>query len=396
MKSAFALVVLLAFGVPSVASPPSAPAVDESKSFVVPVELLGGHIFVKAAVNGQNARLVLDTGAGRMMLTPEFARKLGWKSGWETEEVAGIGGTVKAGWLKLNKIDFETIELTDNSGNLGALVASLPQGLEADGFIGYELFYSLVVTIDYTHSRLILTYPKDFQAPGKGLPLRLEDDIPAVEAVLDGRRVWLQLDTGDDSVKVTLNTPFVEREKLREKYSPRYESATGFGIGGQIFGEVTRGKALTFGSLTLKKPLLYLSRQKSGALADKDSTGSIGNGILSLFNATYDYGRKRLYLTPNVDLSKVNFVYSRTGLDFDTANFKTTITRVIPQSPGAAAGIKVGDEVIAVNDTVLLRLPKGELPRLINAAPGTKVKFLLLRKPSDAPFTANMILRDVL
>lgn len=401
MKPVLALVVLLVFGVPSVAAPPSAPAIDESKSIIVPVEILDGVIFVKAVINGQNARLIVDTGTSNIILTPEFARKVGWKGEGEEAEVNGVGGTAKARWMKLDTMNVEGLKLEGES--LGAWVipsftdlqkslTDLQKSPKADGLIGYQLFYSLVVTIDYTNSRLIFTRPEDFQAPGEGLPLRLEDGMPAVEAVLDGRRVWLKLDTGSSTGMITLNTPFVEREKLRQKYSPHYSVPIGGGVGGQSFGDVARGKTLTLGSYTIRKPLVYLSTHKSGARADKETDGTISNPILMLFNMTYDYGRKRLYLTPNADLTKPTFNLTIPGFTIGHRKSQRIIGNVLPGGPGAQAGLKNGDEILAINDVPLAKL-RG---KTLHWAAGEKIKFLLRRKPGGKPFTATVVIRNLL
>lgn len=394
MKSVFALAALLAFAVvtPVAAVPPaplSATLAGRADSVTLPVEILGGHVYVKTKVNGIDGRFVLDSGAGIVVLTPEFARKLGFLAGGKKGTATGVGGNVKIETAALTTLETGGARLE----NVLAAVIPMPQALEADGLLGFEYFQAFVVTLDYENARLTLTKPKKFQPTGDGLPLKVTR-TPAVEVSLDGHKAQMEVDTGANG-GVTFNTPFVEREQLRENYSPRFEMPTGRGVGGVAYGTVARAKSLTLGAFHLSGPIVEMSRQKVGAESQKEDDGRIGYDVLSRFVVTFDYERKKLYLTPNARLA-APFVYNRSGLGFDVDGFKTSIVHVIPGSPGEQAGIKVGDEVLAVNDVIVSRLPKGTLRRLTSAAPGTPVKFTLRRAPAEAPFTANVVLRDLL
>ena len=48
-----------------------------AQSLTLNLKVLGEHVAVEGTVNGQPLRLILDTGAGANVLTPEAAKRLG-------------------------------------------------------------------------------------------------------------------------------------------------------------------------------------------------------------------------------------------------------------------------------------------------------------------------------
>jgi hypothetical protein len=368
-----------------------------AQAIEVPVERLGEYFYVPVKIKDQPARLVLDSGAGAHCLTPEAARRLGLLTATPDDgpkvRAVGTAGAVDVQRLTTGEIEMGTARLKEGL----ALAVPLPPVLEADGILGYDLFQQYVVTMDYANGKVTLTPPKDFQPSpdAVALPLRIPRRIPQVEVTIDGISCWVDVDTGS-SGHIDLNTPFVEKNKLRDKYTKRIQTPVGRGVGGVTYGEVTRGESLTLGTFTLARPILQLSQQKTGADAKDDVAGRIGSAILSRFVVTFDYSRGKMYLTKAAKGFDAPFQYNRTGIVADKADFYFDIIHVTPGGPGADAGIQVGDQVLAIDGISVAKIPSYQMRDRFRAAPGTTVRLTVRRKDSKDAREVTITLRDLL
>ena len=72
-----------------------------------------------------------------------------------------------------------------------------------------------------------------------------------------------------------------------------------------------------------------------------------GIGMLKQFQVDLDLGHDRIYLAPRSDAPP--FEHERAGLRFERSDKGLKVAFVSPQGPGAAAGLKVGDMIVAVD-----------------------------------------------
>lgn len=370
---------------------PRARIADKSGATTVTLKIEGGHLYVEGKVNGKPARFLLDTGAGANILTPEAVQRLGISLGDQKVHAQGAG-TVEAGLAIIDRIDIGQASLEDES----AVILSLPPQLEVDGLLGYSFFNRFVVTLDYDASRMTLTSPKTFQpAPEAAvLPLKINGNIPFFEAEADGVKGVFELDSGAAG-SLILFAPFVERNGLRARYSPRIATITGRGIGGLLKGELVRMPTLKLGKVVVKSLIAELSQQTSGGFYDKTLAGNIGAGILRRFTVTTDYSRKKLYLTPNRQFEDP-FPQNRSGVAVDLDNFIYSVVAVVKGSPGAEAGIKAGDALLAVNDIGVEKLKSEGIRTAFRRPAGTVLSLLIRSGVSEKPRSVSITLRDLL
>jgi membrane-associated protease RseP (regulator of RpoE activity) len=86
---------------------------------------------------------------------------------------------------------------------------------------------------------------------------------------------------------------------------------------------------------------------ESGNDEDPTQMTNVGIGLMKQFKVDLDLGRNRIYLTPRTDAPM--FERDRAGLRFDLLDDHLKVSFVSPQGPAAAAGLKVGDEIVAVD-----------------------------------------------
>jgi hypothetical protein len=366
---------------------------NASGAVTVPITLKGGHIFLDAAVNGKPVRLVFDSGAGANVLTPEAAARLGIASDGTAARAEGAGGSVAISRGVVEKLAVGGDAVLE--GELAYFIP-LPTELECDGLIGSGLLRRFVATIDYEKSTLTLADPKRFKAPAgaDSLPLTFDNNLPAVEGVVEGIPGKFRLDTGANDA-LTLFTPFVEEHKLRDRYPNRIESLTGKGVGGFLYGDLVRVGSLKLGGAELTGVISELSRQKDGIFTQKGVAGNIGAEVLSRFTVTLDYPSKKLYLARNARFRE-RFSGSRSGLGLDYGQGKLTVVSVVPGSPGDEAGVKVGDTILSIDGVGLDKIDAAEARRKLRGPAATKVELLVRTGDGGTPRKATVTLRELL
>ena len=358
----------------------------------IPALRQGNYLFVEAQLAGRRLLLCIDSGAGIHVLTPDAAIRLGLlPTDAKVQSVTGTAATVTARRIRLEKLSLGGVVLTDSD----AVTVALPSALGGDGLLGYPLFTQFVVTLDYATATVTLTPPAAFRpaTDAVSVPLRLVGNIPQVELRFDEFSAWVELDTGS-SGEIDLNTPFVEKNRLRERYPKRLAMPTGVGVGGVTYGEAVRIEKLQLGPFTLNKPVLRLSQQTRGADASSQVGGRLGAEILSRFRVTFDYGNKCLYLTPNAHFSDP-FVFSRSGLLPLREGGDWIVFDVLPDSPASDAGVRAGDQLLMVGERAAYKLTAYTLHELLRRPPGTRLP-LLLRAPTGRTRRVTLTLRELL
>ncbi|HLK57039.1 MAG TPA: aspartyl protease family protein [Chthonomonadaceae bacterium] len=358
----------------------------------VPITLHGVHIFVDITINGQPATFVLDTGASANVITPQAMQRLQLTPGKELTPLTGGAGRAGAvPQVQISTLSVGASRMEDQT----AYVIPLPETLPCDGLLGTPFLENQVVTIDYEHSQLTMT-PTPFFTPPAGasmLPLRMEGNTPFLEAKADGVKGWFRLDTGAGN-GVSLFSTFVDQNHLRSKYTPSIPAVTGRSVGGLLYGDLTRLPVFSLGPFRLTNPVTELSRQTQGTFGDKHNAGNLGGEIWQRFTVMFDYPHSRVYLTRNA-LYDRSFNSPRSGIALDTEKGITSVIDVTPNSPGADAGVQVGDTVLTVDGIPVEQIQPWDLPALLRREPGTKVR-LRLRAADKTERDVTLTLRDLL
>jgi predicted metalloprotease with PDZ domain len=96
---------------------------------------------------------------------------------------------------------------------------------------------------------------------------------------------------------------------------------------------------------------------------------------LRRFNVILNYAKGDIYISPNTHFGDV-FDYSYSGIELYLINGLIVIGDVAKGSPAEAAGLKEGDEVIAVNKNLLHNL---NAYKIALQAPNEKIKIIIRR-----------------
>jgi hypothetical protein len=390
---------------PACAPAPAAglPTADASRAgrTAVAFELVDNRIVIPVRVNGRGPRrFILDTGADAGV-DSDALDALGVAAGAPTS-IGGVGEQARAASVvTLRDVRVGDIRLAEVRAFASSFAADFEPvfgSYRIDGVIGEPLFARYVVEIDYGRCMVTFIDPRAY-TPAAGssvIPLDFAGHLPLVRATLDGVDGVFGLDTGARTA-IILYGPFVDRNGLRAKYAPEVEAITGWGIGGPVRSQVARVRTLTLGTatgdVTVRDLVARLSTQRAGLMATSSRAGLIGPDVLKQFVTTFDYGRRELILRRSAAYG-VRDTYDRSGMWIAQRGRELVVLDVVANGPAAAAGLSVGDVVLAVDGVAAdaLVLPTVR-HRMRVAPPGTRIRLQVASGGQRRETT--LVLRDL-
>lgn len=345
-------------------------------STTIPFKLLNNHIYANVRINGKGPFLfIFDTG-GHNILTPATAAALGLVSKGDAQSGGAGEKTVSTGYVKVDKIQVGDMTMKDTAAFVLDFSSPKTEGFAQDGMIGFEVFRRFVTTFDYGAQTLTLTDPRKFspKLAGTPVPFTFYDHNPQVAGSIDGVPGRFNIDTGSRS-EVTLTKPFVDRNEWRERHPHGALAIDGWGVGGPSRSYVVRSRDLTLGGVRQENVINSLALQDKGAFSDTNYEGNVGSGFMKRFVVTFDYDHQVMYLKPRPAPVHDSGVFDRSGMWINADAQAFDVVDVTPDGPASAAGLKVGDLIVAVDG---LPVVAEDLPlfrrRLRNDPPGSTVK----------------------
>ncbi len=363
----------------------------------IPFRLINNHIYAAVKVDGKGPFMfIFDTG-GVNLITPPTAKTLGVRVTGAIQASGAGKGHMQAGLTKIDSLRIGAATIKSQPFIVLPLNAmSDVEGVDETGMIGFETFRRFVTRIDYGRHLLELIRPSAFNPVDAGtpIPIRFNGNTIEVEASYDGIRGNFTIDTGNRG-SLDLDTPFVAKYGLRAKAQSGVETATGWGIGGPTFGFVMRGAPLEIGSIKIAHPIVSLSTDKSGAMADPTVAGNIGAGILKRFIVTLDYAHARLYLKPVTTKVTDLDTFDESGMWINDGSNGFVVANVTGGGPAQQAGIQKGDVIVAVNGKPATSIRLYDLRKMFRDTPPGTVEELSVER-DGARRTIALTLADML
>ncbi len=252
----------------------------------------------------------------------------------------------------------------------------LLQGRHCIGVIGTDLLDAFVVEVDYAQQQLRLFDRSTYEAGEafyaidcktyKGtpvLPIRLEE----------GAQVWEH--------RVALHTGFNGTLALSERtarkfdhYEPYPDYLYGYDIilPGHFYPrrKVSLEELQMVGITYRQVPIDLVRREKSLIFRPYWMDGIVGNELLSLFTWAIDIRSNTLYVKPRPDKTAPQRIISWHGMRFTTnrSQERLLVYDVLPNSPAEKAGIRPGDEIIALYDTPFSTLSLAEVEAMLSGS----------------------------
>ncbi|WP_158628830.1 aspartyl protease family protein [Dyella choica] len=369
--------------------------IDQDAPFAtVPFTPYGGLIMVDVSINGEKPLpFLLDTG-GLNLLTPAAAHKLGIDGAGHLA-VQGVGEATQSMQVaQVKSYRLGRVELDEQRFLIVALPPLLTDRGEREpiaGLIGYELLRRFVTRIDYDHHTLGFTAIQAFQAVPEqaSLPLVFNERTPQLKAKVDGVPGVFSLDSGD-SGGLTVFEPFAKAHGIGKRGPVIASQARG--AGGKIGLSEAYVDSLALGPFVISHPLTSFAAPAKGVFASSVLAGNIGYDVLSRFVLTFDYEHRRLYLEQGQRFaSSPRHGYSGMGLD-RMSHEALVVSSLVPGSPAAAAGLRTGDQVTALNGEPASRIDLDQLRRIAEQPAGSRLVLSVIR--GHATRTYTLVLRE--
>jgi hypothetical protein len=357
----------------------------------IPAEI-DGEIVITARVNGQGPfKFILDTG-GHNILSEQAARTLGLTAVGNGRSGGSGAGTILEQDVRVQSLSIGGAELRDQHFFVLPLsYATLERGPRAPlaGILGLELFERFVVQIDYRHSTVTLAPPGPLDTcRGTSVPIRFDDDMPLVDGSVDRTPGVIAIDTGNGASTV-IQGFWAKNNAMAAALKQGVETVS-FGEGGASRNWISRGHSVSVGTASVFTELRY-AEDRAGAFSSRTEAANAGYDILANFTVTFDYGRDRMCMAPSpgFELPPMN----RSGLSLSKGEpgaFTAVLVR--DGSPGAAAGVHVGDRIVAIDGRPASELSSKDAFKAVRGLPGSMLRLAISHDGQTSEVT--VVLRE--
>jgi hypothetical protein len=342
------------------------------------------HVFVRATVGGEPALLLFDSGASATILSARLVARLGLA--YRGRHIAfGIGEPVTAASVyEGTEIHIGSVRLRPATVLSWSTTGFPMYGPTApDGVIGYDLLRAFVVTVDVQGGRIVAFDTSAILPAGRGrsIPLRVTAGLPVVSADVFASALanlpstsvssslGLVVDFGAGAGLQLTRTASARLDFPARLRETRVRQLVGIGGAIELVEGITDSVRIAGASIPHVIVASDTSTIPSVALADAD--GFVGTEVLRRFAVTLDYARGRAIFEPNSAL-RVPFCRNAAGLCVRTG---TTIRGaevywVDAGSPGARAGIRPGNIILAIDGTSVVNLSAIDVDRILERGGG--------------------------
>jgi Aspartyl protease/PDZ domain len=344
------------------------------------VQLTGGIVILQAKFGNfpDTLNFILDTGSSGISLDSTTADYLKLKATPTDRTIRGIAGIRKVSFLYNRQLKFPglTIDSLDfHISNYAILTAVY--GERIDGIIGFSVLSRYIIKLDYDSFRLSFHTKGTIRYPRGGYllkpaisqliaqPVRVKDD-----EIVNARFLY---DMGA-GVCMLLSKDFIADSAFIDKRKRRWIKE-GEGLGGKIDMELVVIKEVKLGPYRFRKVPVHIFDDENNVTSYPYMGGLIGNDLLRRFNIILNYARSDIYIVPNTHYNDP-FDYSYSGIELYLIDNKIIIGDVAKGSPAEEAGLREGDQVIAVNKNFSQNLNQYKMTMQL---PNEKIKIIYRR-----------------
>lgn len=376
----------------------------------IPFKLINNLIVISLELNGsQPLNFILDSGVRRTLISelPENGEILLNK----VEKIAlrGLGGdNLVYGFrspgnrIKVGRVEgfgAEVIVLEKNLLQLSQLMGTFVHGI-----IGYDLFSSFIVEIDYMSKQIILyerTNDKKINHLSnhrKWTALPIEIDETKAFVNIDYQHgystntvpVRLILDTGSSGA-ISLFNQTSDQIRIPKQH---ISGLLGVGLGGEIYGKTGRIHRLQLDEFVFNNTVVAYpdSSYLNEILSANGRNGSLGGDVLRRFKVVMSYEHKVLLLRKNRNYKEA-FTYNRSGIDVSTPfpNLPVYIISKIKEGTEAARiGLKEGDVLKQVENKNTTGLQLTEILEYLREGKNNRIKLIIERDGLKKKFSFDL------
>lgn len=224
----------------------------------IPVDPATGRCIVPVTLDGQQVRLVLDTGAEKSVLTRTAIRRLGLPlDRWVETTLRGAGGLLEThanADVSSATLGKWKLYQYQPSGGLSFAVTDFDLG-DVDGLLGADILRHYALNLDMPRGQLTLASAAEIAPSPFAVPIeRLWPDLLLAPVRLDGRNLTALVDTGASASLI--NARGLYRLGLTPDLLARDHTALTTAIGGELTTHLHRFAELQVGAVRVSEPVL--------------------------------------------------------------------------------------------------------------------------------------------
>jgi hypothetical protein len=316
-------------------------------------QLTGGIVILQAKFGNfpDTLNFILDTGSSGISLDSTTAEYLRLQPVPSERTIRGIAGIRKVSFLydeslKLPGLTVDSLNFHIN--DYGILTAVY--GERVDGIIGYSILSRYIIKLDYDSMKLSIFTKGTIRYPRGGFLLKpvINQLLAQYMRVRDEKTISSRFiyDMGA-GVCMLLSKDFITDSSFIDKRKKHWIKE-GEGLGGKIDMELMVIREVKLGPYRFRNVPVYIFDDVNNVTNYPYMGGLIGNDILRRFNVIINYAKSDIYITPNTHFGD-SFDYSYSGVELYLVDGMIMVGDVAKDSPAEAAGLKEGDQVMAVN-----------------------------------------------
>ena len=250
-----------------------------------------GLLIARACFEGRDGWFVFDTGASHNVIDERQAGKLRPRSAAQEKDLP-TPQQDDAKFVYAQKLEFGKTVFTQIPFARFDLTFLQRDGVDLLGVLGYPMFASSILELDYRHARIVLHSREDFDDRGlTWQPLTLVNRQPCCEVHIEGHAEQLLIDSGKNG-SAFLTAPTVKRLGLLENRTTTPETSAV--VGGTLQHEKGRLRSLQVGGKTWMDAPVSLSRASTTGKAPTNPAGRIGCLYLDPFTVFLDCSGDRV------------------------------------------------------------------------------------------------------
>lgn len=369
------------------------------KKIQIPFQLVHNLILITGSINdSEPLTFILDSGVGYTMLTGlhgnqsislKYARQIKLHGLGEGEPIDALHST-------LNQINLpggvtgQNQDIIIPVNDIFQISQSL--GVNVNGILGYDVFSSFIVDIDYEKRVLTLHNPYTFR-PKKTkksatLPIEILNRKPYTTFEvqdINGNQfpVRLIVDSGA-SHAVSL---YPQTNEQIQVPPASIRAFLGMGLSGDIYGSVGRLSGLQVGNFRMDAPICTYPDEDAvrAALDVQNRNGSLGADVLKRYRVIFDYFSQELIFYPNKNFQEP-FRYNMAGIEIASPMPGLPvyqIAKVRENSPAVEAGLQKGDQIVGINGMSIAQYSLNQIIELFQSKPGRLIKISVIRNNQD-------------
>jgi hypothetical protein len=358
-------------------------------------QLTGGIIILQAKFGAfpDTLNFILDSGSSGISLDSTTADYLNLKPVPTDRTIRGIAGIHKVSFLYNQQLHFPglTIDSLNFHINNYAILTAV-YGERIDGIIGYSVLSRYIMMLDYDSMQVSFHTIGTIRYPRGGYLLKpnINQLVAQSLRVRDEKTIYSRFlyDMGA-GVCMLFSKDFIADSLFLDKHQKHWIKE-GEGLGGKLDMELTVIREVRVGPYRFRKVPVYIFDDENNVTSYPYMGGLIGNDILRRFNVILNYHKSDIYLIPNTHFTEP-FDYSYSGVELYLIEGMITAGDIAKGSPAEEAGLKEGDQILAINNNFSQNLNQYKIAL---QTPNDKVKIIYRRNGviNEAEFKVKSIL----